>query len=410
MELTKAILFASIVALFCSCDDSTSAGASSDNPSAIDTVTVHDTIMITDTIIQNENLHYKDAIRAIKWGTEITYTIGHTNPDVDAIFSAIAYAALMESLGYNVEARMAPNTNSAAKFFSDTWDIELPQVLENASDLQLILVDHNEYLQALPGTENAKILQIIDHHGIGSVTEANQIVSKMLPVGSTCSIIYTSFKELGVSISEKLAKVMLAGIISDTKNLTKVGAVTGLDTLAYRELVEIAGITDTASIYRQMQAAERNYNGMTDKEILNSDAKDYSTSDKSYNYRIGNLDWYDQNTLEAFMLRMVNAMKDDYNNATTNSGAKLDMVFAKIDMHSPDSENEGEFIDEGSYIVYYGSLASQMMFETFGSEGYTKLGDYDLDEAGIYYSEEKMSRKVLQPKLNETFEQKLVNK
>jgi manganese-dependent inorganic pyrophosphatase len=83
----------------------------------------------------------------------------------------------------------------------------------------LILVDHNETVQAVPGADEANILEVIDHHRLGSFNTQQPILFINEPVGSTCTIIAGLFERQGVTPSPEIAGVMMGGIISDTLNL-----------------------------------------------------------------------------------------------------------------------------------------------------------------------------------------------
>lgn len=80
----------------------------------------------------------------------------------------------------------------------------------------LILVDHNELSQAVPGAESVEIREVIDHHRLGNPPTTAPITFMAAPVGSTCTIVASLFRERGVMPSEKIASLLLAGIMSDT--------------------------------------------------------------------------------------------------------------------------------------------------------------------------------------------------
>ena len=86
----------------------------------------------------------------------------------------------------------------------------------NPGKKQVILVDHNEYSQSAPGLHEADILEIVDHHKLGDISTSMPISFKNMPVGSTCTIVYTMFKEQKVSIPHNIAGALISGIISDT--------------------------------------------------------------------------------------------------------------------------------------------------------------------------------------------------
>jgi manganese-dependent inorganic pyrophosphatase len=80
----------------------------------------------------------------------------------------------------------------------------------------LILVDHNELTQAVPGAETVDILEIIDHHRLGNSPTSQPITFMAAPVGSTCTVVATLYRERGLEPEPTAAALMLAGIISDT--------------------------------------------------------------------------------------------------------------------------------------------------------------------------------------------------
>ena len=87
--------------------------------------------------------------------------------------------------------------------------------LEDVSK-QVILLDHNEFGQAVEGIEKAEILEIIDHHRIGAISTLKPISFINEPVGSTCTIIASRYLQSGKKISREIAGMLLSGILSDT--------------------------------------------------------------------------------------------------------------------------------------------------------------------------------------------------
>ncbi len=80
----------------------------------------------------------------------------------------------------------------------------------------LILVDHNELDQALPGADKVDILEVIDHHKLGNPHTDQPIAFTVVPVGSTCTIVASIYREKGIKPDTSIASLLLAGIISDT--------------------------------------------------------------------------------------------------------------------------------------------------------------------------------------------------
>ncbi|MCU0629282.1 MAG: putative manganese-dependent inorganic diphosphatase [Methanoregulaceae archaeon] len=110
---------------------------------------------------------------------------------------------------------------------------------------QVILLDHNEYGQAVDGIESAEILEVIDHHRLGVITTLKPVRFQNEPVGSTSTIIATKFIEAGKNPSLPAAGMLLAGILSDTLVL-KMSTTTPADETAVGYLAGITGLDPVA--------------------------------------------------------------------------------------------------------------------------------------------------------------------
>ena len=80
----------------------------------------------------------------------------------------------------------------------------------------LILVDHNELAQAVPGAESVEILEVVDHHKLGNPPTNQPITFMVAPVGSTCTIVASLYREGGIEPEPRIAALLLAGIVTDT--------------------------------------------------------------------------------------------------------------------------------------------------------------------------------------------------
>ena len=108
-------------------------------------------------------------------------------------------------------------------------------------DRKLILVDHNELSQAVSGADQVEIVEIIDHHRIGSLTTQQPILFRNEPVGSTSTIVADCFLRSGVELSQPIAGLLLAGLVSDTLNLTS-PTTTSVDKEVLGRLEKISGV------------------------------------------------------------------------------------------------------------------------------------------------------------------------
>lgn len=106
---------------------------------------------------------------------------------------------------------------------------------------RLVLVDHNEMTQAVPGAEEVTITEIIDHHRLGALNTPQPILFINEPVGSTCTIVADMFRREGVLPSPDIAGIMMSGLISDTLHLNG-PTTTRKDAILLAWLAEIAGV------------------------------------------------------------------------------------------------------------------------------------------------------------------------
>lgn len=87
-------------------------------------------------------------------------------------------------------------------------------------DRKLILVDHNELTQAVHGADQVEIIEVLDHHRIGGFSTGHPILFHNDPVGSTSTIVADHYFRYGVELPKPIAGLLLAGLVSDTLNLT----------------------------------------------------------------------------------------------------------------------------------------------------------------------------------------------
>lgn len=121
---------------------------------------------------------------------------------------------------------------------------------------KLIMMDHNEVNQAIDGAESAEIMEIIDHHRLGTIRTSTPVYFYAKPVGSTCTLVYQLYLQQGINIPKEYAVLLLSGMLSDTvimksptttkddvAGITALAAYCGLDAMKYG--VEIFSATDS---------------------------------------------------------------------------------------------------------------------------------------------------------------------
>ena len=196
---------------------------------------------------------------------------GHKNPDTDTICSAIAYVELKNKLGKDVKAVRLGEINEETKYALNYFKVEKPELVENVAGREIILVDHNERTQTADGFEEAKVLELIDHHRISNFNVDEPLYARVEPVGCTATIILKLFKENGLTPSKETAGLMLSAIISDTL-LFKSPTCTQCDAKAGKELAEIAGV-DLKEYGLEMLKAGTALGDKSEAELLNMDMK-----------------------------------------------------------------------------------------------------------------------------------------
>jgi len=152
--------------------------------------------------------------------------------------------------------------------------------LLNISKKQIILVDHNEKSQAVENIQEADILEIIDHHRIGSLQTFQPVVFRNQPVGCTATIMYQIYEEKGLEIEPDIAGILCAAIISDTL-MFRSPTCTESDRLAARKLAEIATI-DIEKFGAEMFEAGSNLASKSPEEIFYQDFKKFIVDDMTF--------------------------------------------------------------------------------------------------------------------------------
>ncbi len=197
---------------------------------------------------------------------------------------------------------------------------------------KVILVDHNNYEQSAIGLDEADILEIIDHHNIGSIGTNMPINFRNMPVGSTNTILYKLYLENNIDIPKDIAGLMLSGILSDTLILSS-PTTTDLDKEAVLVLSKIAEV-DYNEYGLDMLKAGSSLKGKTYEEVLYTDYKTYPVGDK----RIGLGQLSTTNPDE--ILEVMNDYVDLLNEVADANDYYLVCLFVT------------DIISKGSYVLY----------------------------------------------------------
>ena len=150
----------------------------------------------------------------------------------------------------------------------------------NLQKRRIILVDHNEATQAVEGFDQAEILEIIDHHRIGSLETSGPVYFRNQPVGCTATIITQMYDENDVEIPSQTAGLLLAAILSDTL-MFRSPTSTPLDQHIAEKLARIAG-EEIPTYAEQMFEAGADLTGRTADDVFFSDFKVFSRGDAKF--------------------------------------------------------------------------------------------------------------------------------
>ena len=212
----------------------------------------------------------------------------------------------------------------------------------------LILVDHNEVTQAVDNVLDAEIMEIIDHHRLGSLETMTPVYFRNQPVGCTSTIIYQIYQEKMADIPKKIAGLMCSAIISDTL-LFRSPTCTPLDVEAAKRLAAIAGI-ECESYAREMFAAGSDLQARTPEEIFYQDFKQFEFGD--WNIGIGQITSMSSEELGHIKQRLMPYMEQVF------AKHDADMVFFMLT----------DILSESSELLCYGKGAAELIQEAFGQK------------------------------------------
>lgn len=197
---------------------------------------------------------------------------------------------------------------------------------------QVILVDHSEKSQSVDGLEEAEVLEVVDHHNLGTLTTSNPVSIRCMTVGCTGTIIYQLYLENGIEIPKEIAGLLLSGILSDTL-LFKSPTTTSLDQETALKLARIAEV-DPSSYGLSMLKAGTSIEGKTKEDILYTDFKVYPMSEK----QIGIGQFFTFHFEE--MKKDLNEYVETLNNVAENNNYDCVILFVT------------DILKNGSYVIY----------------------------------------------------------
>lgn len=220
--------------------------------------------------------------------------------------------------------------------------------LLNADKKKIILVDHNEKSQAVDGWENAEILEIIDHHRIGSLETMSPVYFRNQPLGCTATIIYQLFMEAGQEIPKNIAGVLCAAILSDTL-MFRSPTCTAIDRSAAEQLSKIAEI-EIETFAMEMFRAGSNLKSKSPEEIFYQDFKKFTLGDK--NIGVGQINSLDASELADIKEKLVTYLDKAYKEHG------ISIIYFMLT----------NIINESTEVIYAGNGAAELLQESFNVE------------------------------------------
>lgn len=237
---------------------------------------------------------------------------------------------------------------------------------------RVILVDHNERGQAVEGIEEAKILEIIDHHRLGGIQTSEPIFTHAEPVGCTATIVANMHWQHDVDIPASIAGLLLSAILSDTV-LFKSPTCTPYDKKTAERLAEIAGV-DINEYGMAMLKAGSGIGDMTPAEIAKNDLKEFQIGD--YRVIVSQISVMDPKEVMDLEPQLIEAMQ----NICDKEGFDLSLVMVT------------DILQEATYLLFTGSP------KTLIGEAFKK----DASGTHIYLPGVMSRKKQVIPPLSET--------
>ena len=220
--------------------------------------------------------------------------------------------------------------------------------LMNMRRKQIILVDHNERSQAPDGIDNAEILEIIDHHRLGSLETMAPVFFRNQPLGCTATIIYQFYREMKVEIEPEIAGLLCAAIVSDTL-MYRSPTCTWTDQAAAEELAQIAGI-DVKEFAKSMFAAGSDLNSKTPEEAFYQDFKKFNINEAEFG--VGQISSMNEEELSALKEKLLPYMEK----VSRESG--VGMVFFMLT----------NILEESTELIYCGKNSRELVANAFFRE------------------------------------------
>ena len=221
--------------------------------------------------------------------------------------------------------------------------------LLNMKKKQVILVDHNEKSQAVDGIGGAEILEIIDHHRLGSLETMSPVFFRNQPLGCTSTIIYQIYQEKGIEIPAKIAGLLCSAIISDTL-MFRSPTCTAVDKMAAEALATVAGV-EIETLAKNMFQAGSDFKSKSPEEIFYQDFKTFFVEDVEFG--VGQINAMSKEELDEVRKKLL-----PYLDVVLRE-RKLSMVYVMLT----------DILEESTQLIWRGDNARQIAERAFPVHG-----------------------------------------
>ena len=219
------------------------------------------------------------------------------------------------------------------------------RLLLNMQKKRIILVDHNEKSQAVDGIDQADVLEIIDHHRLGSLETVSPIYFRNQPLGSTATIVTLMYEEKEVEIPKHIAGILCSAILSDTL-MFRSPTCTPIDEAKARMLADIAGV-DVTELATSMFEAGSDFKDRTPDQIFHQDYKVFTSGDIKFGVA----------QVSSISKSQLNSIKDGIQSymSTVKSSSGLDAVFVMLT----------DILNQSTELLFVGDTADKIIADAF---------------------------------------------
>lgn len=209
------------------------------------------------------------------------HIVSHKSPDTDSVAGSIVYGNLLNKQGIKAEPVRVGELNKETEYLLNKLKVEAPVLKESLeAGSEVVLIDHNEAGQSINGIEELKVVGVIDHHKF-NFTTSNPLFVRAEPLGSSCSIIAKLYAEANVKLEKTEAKLLLAGIISDTL-FFRSPTTTEEDRKIVENLNKIAQIESLEDFSLELFDAKSDLGDLSVKEMVKLDYKQFEFNGKNF--------------------------------------------------------------------------------------------------------------------------------